>query len=119
MQGFKLKFAIMSSVYALLKNERWDCMGECICESCKNLKSVIDDENGESRFECEFGFPSDECIDCEADGCDLDCDHYEECDDEEEEPVIVHCSRCGKELKKLMQDDEEGEIMCVDCFLKG
>jgi len=94
-------------------------MGECICNSCKNLKSLMKDENGEAQFECEFGFPSEDCIYCETEDCDMTCEHYEKIDDEEEEQEIVHCSRCGKELIKVIREDEEGEIMCVDCFLKG
>lgn len=88
----------------------------CICSNCRNLKSVLNEETGEIEFECKYGFPSDECANCDRDDCEITCEHYEEND---EEPVIVYCSRCGRELKKVVRDDEEGEILCIDCFLNG
>lgn len=93
-------------------------MNECICSSCKNLKCNIPDETENVSYECEFGFPSENCISCEGTGCDIDCSHYE--NDEDEEVIItVNCKKCGKELKKAFVDDAEGDILCVDCYLES
>ncbi|WHH59304.1 hypothetical protein [Petroclostridium sp. X23] len=93
-------------------------MGECICNNCKNLKGIIDENGMVEQYECEFGFPSDSCSDCEDDGCDLTCEHYI-CDGEQEHPVIVKCTMCGKDLEQVSSDDEGGEVYCFDCYLKN
>jgi hypothetical protein len=96
-------------------------MSECICSSCKNLKGIIDekdiDKNGiTEEYECEYGSPSENCSDCEEDACELTCDHYmSEC--EEEEFIISKCVKCGKELKLVSGNKEEGEVYCVTCYL--
>ena len=94
-------------------------MSECICSSCKNLKSIIDendiDKNGIVE-ECEYGFPSENCSDCEEDECELTCDNYMSyC--EEEKTVISKCNKCGKELKLVSSNGEYGEVYCVTCYL--
>ncbi|MHC1750610.1 MAG: hypothetical protein AB9856_20255 [Cellulosilyticaceae bacterium] len=94
-------------------------MSECICSSCKNLKSVMDeqdcDQNNITEV-CEFGFPSEECSYCEADGCELTCDNYVE-DCEEDNFIISKCSQCGKELKVASNNEEDGPVYCLDCYL--
>lgn len=94
-------------------------MGKCICSSCKNLKLIIN-ENGESgEYECEFGFPSEKCVDCNEENCSETCSEYI-CDELDEEIVSVNCEYCGRELKKIFKEneDKEGRILCIDCFLK-
>ena len=78
-------------------------MNECICSSCKNLKSVNVNGNMETNgvndeYNCEFGFPAEECLDCEVEGCELTCDHYIS-DQEEIDYFITNCTTCGIELK--------------------
>ncbi len=94
-------------------------MSECICGSCKHLKSIIDesdlDQNGISET-CEFGFPSEDCTTCELEGCDLTCEHYEE-DQEEANFMISKCSKCGQEIKHMTNSSDEGETFCVTCYL--
>lgn len=95
-------------------------MKECICNSCKHLKSVVNEKNPGSdniSDECEFGFPSDGCIDCELDGCDLTCEHYEEIEEEDEVLEVAHCAKCGKELPNLSADNDNSEVYCVTCYL--
>jgi len=98
-------------------------MSECICSSCKNLKSVTDenniDEDGiaeEYECECEYGFPAENCSDCEEDGCELTCDNYMSYH-EEEKIVISKCNKCGKELELVGSNNEDGEVYCVTCYL--
>ncbi|PKM50298.1 MAG: hypothetical protein CVV02_11740 [Firmicutes bacterium HGW-Firmicutes-7] len=96
-------------------------MSECICCSCKNLKSIIDqneiDKNGiAEEYDCKYGFPSECCSECEEDGCELTCDNYIS-DYEEEKIVISKCKKCGKELKLVNSNDEDGEVYCVTCYL--
>ena len=94
-------------------------MSTCICSSCKNLKSIIDeieyDENDITEV-CEFGFPSERCLDCDDEHCELTCEHYIK-DCEEGEFSISKCSKCGKELKVLSSNVEIGEIYCPICYL--
>ncbi|MDW7662482.1 MAG: hypothetical protein SCL54_13760 [Bacillota bacterium] len=94
-------------------------MKVCICNNCKNLKSIIDeksiDEN-EVTEECVFGFPSDECIDCELDGCELTCEHFESLDDKAQFKTS-RCIKCGQELNFVSIDCEEDEVYCVACYL--
>lgn len=92
-------------------------MNECICSSCKNLKCNLPDEAEGASFECEFGFPSDNCETCEINDCEIDCSHYEK-DKDEESFITVHCKKCGKELEKAFEDDTEGDIMCISCYLE-
>lgn len=95
-------------------------MNECICSSCKNLKCNILGEGDDLNFVCQFGFPSEECGICEDSECEkaINCSNYE-ADSDEGELVIVNCKKCGKELKKAFDDNTEGEIMCVDCYLEN
>jgi hypothetical protein len=96
-------------------------MRECICSSCKNLKSIIDekdmDQNGiAEEYECEYGYPSEKCLECEEDQCEVTCDKYMS-DSEEEELIISKCVKCGKELKFVSGNNEDGEVYCVTCYL--
>lgn len=96
-------------------------MQECICVSCKNLKSVMDvtevDENGVAEeYECEFGFPGEACLECEVDECELTCEHYVS-DQVEENFVIAKCVACGKELKLSSNNDDGSDVYCVTCYL--
>lgn len=92
-------------------------MSECICNSCKNLKGIIDENGIAGEYECKYGFPSDNCSSCEQDECELNCDNYI-FDDEEEKIIISKCKKCGKELKRVCSNDEDGEVYCVTCFLE-
>lgn len=93
-------------------------MSECICNGCKNLKSIIDENGAAEQSECEFGFPSDICTDCEDTECELVCGHYI-CDDEPDKIRVLICKACGKELKQVCSSTEEGEVFCIDCYLKN
>lgn len=93
-------------------------MGECICTSCKNLKSVIDEEGADGGYECIHGFPSEACNECGTDECELTCGYYIS-DEEPDTPVILKCSACGKELVQVCSNSEEGRVQCIDCYLKG
>lgn len=94
-------------------------MKSCICVGCKNLKSMVDEKsNDENEIteECEFGFPSEDCIDCEIEGCDLTCEHFESMEGE----VLYktsHCKKCGQELQFVSIDCKEDEVYCVACYL--
>lgn len=94
-------------------------MSKCICNSCKNLKSIIDennlDKNGITET-CEFGFPSDDCLDCQLEGCELTCDNYA-ANLTEEKLIITKCARCGKEMAVQSQSPKDGEVYCVACYL--
>lgn len=92
-------------------------MGDCICSGCKNLKRVIDEDSEEEVYKCEFGYPSDRCEECEEEECDITCSRYEE-ESDEEDFIVVSCKGCGKELKKAYQDADEGDVFCIDCYLK-
>lgn len=91
-------------------------MSECICSSCKNLKNIIDENGISEEYECEYGFPSEKCSDCEEDMCELTCDNYVS-ENEEEEFIISKCIKCGKELKLAAGNAEDGEVYCVTCYL--
>jgi hypothetical protein len=93
-------------------------MSECICSSCRNLRGIMDEDGAVEIFECAYGFPSESCNTCETGECELTCGGYIN-DEEQVEPVIVHCSICGRELQQLCGNDEEGRVQCIDCFLKG
>lgn len=100
-------------------------MQECICTRCKNLKSVstpslelnddLDTNSTEILYECEFGYPDEQCIDCEVDACELTCEHF--VPETTSAPIkIGHCASCGKELQ-LIQNEDDGDVFCIDCFL--
>jgi hypothetical protein len=89
-------------------------MGECICSSCINLKSILEDDGQTIEYKCEFGFPSDKCVNCEGDDCSEICSNYKI---EEEDAETVTCKGCGKELSKAFKDDSGGEVFCVECYL--
>ena len=92
-------------------------MCECICSSCRNLKGLTDENGAVEIFECVYGYPSEDCNDCESGECELSCDHYIS-DEVQDEHIMVHCIICGKELHQVCSNDEEGNIQCIDCFLK-
>ena len=92
-------------------------MRECICNSCKNLKNIFDENGISDEYECKFGFPSESCSICEQVDCELTCDNYIS-DEEEEKFVITKCKKCGKELRRACGNNEDGEVYCVDCFLE-
>ncbi len=92
-------------------------MRECICNSCVNLKEITGENGDVTTFDCIYGYPSETCDICETGECELECSHYDE-DGVPNTSIVVHCSVCGKELNQLCGNDEEGEIRCIDCFLK-
>lgn len=92
-------------------------MRECICNSCRNLKGIIDENGAVEAYECSYGYPSDDCNTCETGECELTCTNYIN-DENEQEMVVVRCATCGRELHKMCSDDEEGRYQCIDCFLK-
>lgn len=93
-------------------------MQTCICSSCKNLKSVIDENDEENGIveTCEFDFPSEDCSECELDGCALTCEHYSS-DQADESFILVKCRNCDTELKVSTRNDENAEVYCVSCYL--
>lgn len=96
-------------------------MQVCICSNCKNLKSVVDEQdiekNGITEV-CEFGFPSDLCLTCEADECELTCENYiEDQEDEINQFVMVKCTKCGQEVKHMTNNNDNSEVYCVTCYL--
>jgi hypothetical protein len=91
-------------------------MSECICNSCKNLKVIIDENGITEEYECEYGFPSEKCTSCEQGECDLTCDKYIS-DDEEDIIILTKCKKCGKELKHVCSSNEDGNVYCFTCFL--
>ena len=96
-------------------------MSKCICNSCKNLKSIKDESNLEKSGiseTCEFGFPSDDCLDCQVDGCELTCDNYAT-NEIEEKLVITKCARCDKEMTVQSHSPKDGEVYCVACYLNN
>ena len=92
-------------------------MSECICNSCKNLKGVMDDSGAVEEYECRFGFPSEICPECDGGGCNLTCEHFI-IDEDEDILVGVKCSSCGRELLQAGNDNTDGKIFCIDCYLK-
>lgn len=92
-------------------------MDECICNTCKNLKGVVNDLGAVEDYECEYGFPAEDCSDCPDTGCGLACVNYLQ-DDGQEEIILLKCKTCGKELKQIGNGGAEGDVYCVDCFLK-
>ena len=92
-------------------------MRECICNSCRNLKGILNEDGTVESYECVYGYPSESCKTCEDGECELKCINYIS-DEEENEPVIVKCVTCGRDLRQMCSNDEEGNIQCIDCFLK-
>jgi len=92
-------------------------MGECICNSCRNLQNIIGDEGEVGESACKFGFPSDSCQNCTGGECSESCSHFE-ADDENAVPQTVKCMNCGKELKKVFNDNDFGDVFCFECYLK-
>lgn len=91
-------------------------MGECICNSCLNLKSVIQDESEIMEYTCKFGLPSEQCSDCHEEDCNVTCANYK-LDREDEELKLVKCKGCGKELEKVFNEDTDGDVFCIKCYL--
>ncbi|GAB6110208.1 hypothetical protein [Fusibacter bizertensis] len=95
-------------------------MSECICSSCKNLKSVIDENDIEdNRIEevCEFGFPADDCSSCELDGCELTCSHYVVDEADSIRVITKNCAICNTELEVVAGSVDEADVYCVSCYL--
>lgn len=90
-------------------------MSECICLSCKHLKTVLDEKEDGLVETCEFGFPSEGCLDCELDSCDLVCAHFE-AEAAEAEEVMTSCVLCGKSLVLVKGMDTENNY-CLECYL--
>lgn len=92
-------------------------MGECICNSCMNLKKLVNEEANQVDYICEFGFPSENCEDCEGEECNVtECSHYIE-DKEVEIVRKVHCKSCGMELQQMYAYEGDGEVFCINCYL--
>lgn len=91
----------------------------CVCSTCKNLKSIIDDadEANQSIIEtCEFDFPSEACYECELDGCELTCEHYES-DILEDAFIMTTCKKCGQDIRLMARTMDHSEQYCVSCYL--
>ncbi|MCX7749533.1 MAG: hypothetical protein N2645_21960 [Clostridia bacterium] len=93
-------------------------MGECICNTCRNLKGVIGADGEISEYACKFGFPSQRCETCDEEACDEVCRHYAE-DMEEKETQVVMCKGCGTQLEKMVEDEADGDIYCFNCYIKN
>jgi len=94
-------------------------MSECICSRCKNLKSIIDENDLDDpciNEVCEFGFPAEGCSECELDGCDLTCSHFVSDEIETEEMIVKHCVICHSELK-VVAGNSDADVYCVSCYL--
>jgi hypothetical protein len=94
-------------------------MENCICSKCKNLKSSINSEGQAGEYDCEFGFPSDKCDECDDSSCNETCINFVS-DEEEDEVITVKCSKCGKELQKACKDEgsnEDENVLCIECYL--
>lgn len=96
-------------------------MKPCICQECKNLKiSEVESDDMEDNIiemqECEYDFPSEDCLTCESLVCEQTCDHFES-HNTNEELQTAYCATCNKELKLSTLNDEEGDIYCVTCYL--
>jgi len=68
------------------------------------------------EYRCEFGFPADKCADCEGEECDLTCIHFI-VDEAEDRLVDVYCSACGMKLSQAGNDNSDGKIYCINCYL--
>ena len=92
-------------------------MSECICNSCKNLKQQLKEETNAVDYLCKFGYPSERCEECEGEECNItECSHYIE-DKEDETVKKVQCKGCGRELQQVCEDDIDGEVYCIKCYL--
>ena len=91
-------------------------MDKCVCNSCNNLKSSIK-EGKISEYSCAYGLPSDNCHECYEESCSETCSNYS-ADNGEEEFITVNCKICGKQLEKVMDEDAEGAVYCIECYLK-
>ncbi len=94
-------------------------MKECICSTCGNLKTYVDEDalEGDGIYEsCEFGYPEETCEACNVDGCDLTCSNYVT-ELLTEGVKTVPCSICGTQVETATQNDH-AEVFCVSCYLK-
>ncbi len=95
-------------------------MIKCVCHDCMHLKSVVceTDLPQESIEEtCDFGFPSEDCITCELEGCTLTCDHYEE---HQQAPVHMlerRCALCQAPVQVMEGTLGVDVVYCVTCYL--
>ena len=92
-------------------------MRECICSTCANLRDILGDEGPTGESECVHGYPDVACETCETGECEWECIHYVD-GDSEPGTVTVQCSLCGKDMLADATDEEDGQIFCVDCYLK-
>ena len=93
-------------------------MDKCICNSCINLKPEIGEDGDVSDYVCKFGWPDEGCSECAGDECSVVCSNYIS-DEAEPEATVCHCAACGKELEMVTGDQTEGEVYCLDCYLKN
>lgn len=93
-------------------------MAECICSSCKNLKGIVDDNGEVNNYECQYGYPSESCGDCDTAECDITCENYIS-DEQEDTAAVIRCEGCGRELTQVCGDNGEGSVYCMDCYLKN
>lgn len=91
-------------------------MATCICDNCIHLRDYMTDD-GEALSECEYGAPTNDCADCDLDGCDAECPHFEAIGDAPE-PASVVCSVCGKVMEQYGGEAGDGPVYCVTCYLK-
>lgn len=92
-------------------------MSECICNSCKHLKQRINEESSDIEYVCKFGFPSDKCEVCEGEQCNItECGHYMAYK-EDVSVKEVYCKNCGIKLEQMYEDEVDGDIFCVNCYL--
>jgi len=93
-------------------------MKECICSTCGNLKTYVDEDalEGDGLYEsCEFGYPEATCEDCIVDGCDLTCSNYV-AELQTDGVNLVPCIICGNQVETSSQNDA-AEVFCVSCYL--
>lgn len=94
-------------------------MMDCICNSCINLKSIINETGDASNNiteTCGYGFPSEDCAACVLEGCHLTCEHYEAAENDVHY-VLKECALCHKSLQVAAGKAEDGEHFCVSCYL--
>ena len=93
-------------------------MDVCICNNCNNLKCILSENGISPDYSCEFGFPSENCLECDEETCGETCSNFE-ADDEKVEIKTVFCKVCGKALEKVLDEEtDEGDVYCIDCYLK-
>jgi len=94
-------------------------MSNCVCSRCINLKQYINEESDKLEYVCKFGYPSEECEDCEGEQCSItECSHYIE-DKEDMTVRKVYCKGCGIELHQMYEDEADGDVFCVSCYLNS